>query len=348
MHRSNPMSLTARRAARLIAQHTRSIDETGPLSPLVSVCVLTYNHAKFIRQALDSVLMQQTNFPYEVVIGEDCSTDGTREIVLEYQARYPDRIRVLLSTINLGHYTGNGRINLLRNFKACRGTYIAMLEGDDYWTDPLKLQKQMAFLEEHNEYVGCFHDTLIADEDGSSPQLWREYAMVDYQLSDTISTESLCHTSAFVYRSSALLSLPPWFRGVISGDMAMFFLVAMRGALRRIPEVMSVYRKHAGGVTAKQSFLGLSYDARRMYMQLCFKRHLRGREDAKSREVIAHHACGVAQGPKSMRQRLRRVWAAHRVEPRLLLHPPAVAMFARVVVQNRTGPERVARRLGPN
>jgi len=114
--------------------------------PLVSVHMLTYNQAPYIGQAIGGVLQQKRNFPFELVIGEDCSTDGTREIVLEYQKKYPDIIRVIKSDKNVG-----GTKNNYRTMKACRGKYIAFCEGDDYWHNPNKLQKQVDYMESHLE-----------------------------------------------------------------------------------------------------------------------------------------------------------------------------------------------------
>ncbi len=114
--------------------------------PLVSVKMITYNHAPFIAQAIEGVLQQKTNFPFELVIGEDCSTDGTREIVHEYQTKYPGIIRVITSDKNVGMKT-----NGLRTLKACRGKYIAFCEGDDYWQSPHKLQKQVDYLEDNRD-----------------------------------------------------------------------------------------------------------------------------------------------------------------------------------------------------
>lgn len=119
--------------------------------PLVSVCMITYNHEPYIAQAIESVLMQQTDFPVELVIGEDCSTDNTRAIVCDYRERYPRRIHLLLPEYNLGMFP-----NFVATLQACDGRYIALLEGDDYWTDPFKLQKQVDFLEVHPEY-GLVH-----------------------------------------------------------------------------------------------------------------------------------------------------------------------------------------------
>jgi glycosyltransferase involved in cell wall biosynthesis len=111
-------------------------------APLVSVSMITYNHAAYIAQAIEGVLQQQTKFHFELIIGEDCSTDGTREIVFDYQKKYPDIIRVITSDTNVGM-----KKNGLRTLKACRGKYIAFCEGDDYFHHPRKLQKQADYLE---------------------------------------------------------------------------------------------------------------------------------------------------------------------------------------------------------
>lgn len=119
--------------------------------PLVSVCIVTYNHELYINKAIEGVLQQRIAFPYEIVIGEDCSTDGTREIVFSYQKRYPDIIRVITSDNNVGMFN-----NGTRTERACRGKYIAWCEGDDYWHHPLKLQMQVDYLEAHPD-VGFIH-----------------------------------------------------------------------------------------------------------------------------------------------------------------------------------------------
>ena len=119
---------------------------------LVSVCMITYNHEEFICEAIEGVLMQKTNFPIELIIGEDCSTDNTRKIVLEYAEKHPDIICPLLPESNLGMMK-----NFIQTMEAARGKYIALCEGDDYWTDPYKLQKQVDFLEANEEYTVCSH-----------------------------------------------------------------------------------------------------------------------------------------------------------------------------------------------
>ena len=130
-------------------------------SKKVSVFMITYNHEKYIAEAIDSVLMQKTDFDFDIVIGEDCSTDATRRIVLEYSRKYPDKIKLLLHNVNVGFIS-----NLMYVLEACTGKYIAMCEGDDYWTDPFKLQKQVDFLEANKEYVLATHGYRMV-RDGS-------------------------------------------------------------------------------------------------------------------------------------------------------------------------------------
>jgi Glycosyltransferases involved in cell wall biogenesis len=116
--------------------------------PLVSVMMVTFNHSRYIRKAIESVVSQVTTFPFELIIGEDCSTDGTREIALEYQRRFPGVVRIISSEKNVGIHK-----NVLRTQWASRGEFVAYCEGDDFWHNPAKLQKQVGFLKDHAEYV---------------------------------------------------------------------------------------------------------------------------------------------------------------------------------------------------
>ena len=131
-------------------------------TPLVSICCITYNHASFIRKCLDGFLMQQTTFPIEILIHDDCSTDGTTEIIREYEAKYPDLIFPLYEEENQYQQGKAAEIDFY-NYRRARGKYIAYCEGDDYWTDPLKLQKQVDFMEANPEYSVCFHDFQVYD-----------------------------------------------------------------------------------------------------------------------------------------------------------------------------------------
>jgi glycosyltransferase involved in cell wall biosynthesis len=222
-------------------------------SPLVSINVVTYNHEKYIEQCLDSILNQKTDFKFEIILGEDDSTDNTRAICKEYAHQYPNKIRLFLrSRKDVIYINGNptGRFNFMENLKAAKGKYIALCEGDDYWTDPLKLQKQVDVLESHSSYSGSFHDTLTINQSEEKPifKPWRVYDKNIFNLEDTISSVALFHTSSFVFRKS-FLEIPEWFTKVQSADMALFSIISNKGPLYRIDESMSVYRKNEGGIT---------------------------------------------------------------------------------------------------
>lgn len=136
------------------------------ITPLVSIHSLVYNHKDYVARAIDSFLMQETDFDFEIVIGEDCSTDGSREIVFEYATKYPDLIRVITTDKNVG-MSANARRTIL----AAKGKYIAFCEGDDYWIDPLKLQKQVDFLEANPDF-GMVHSDL--HEYNTVKKSWRK------------------------------------------------------------------------------------------------------------------------------------------------------------------------------
>ena len=129
---------------------------------MVSVIVPTYNHERYIRQALDSVIGQQVNFSMEILIGDDASTDNTLKIITEYKSKYPDTVYVIANKTNLG--ASKNSYNLVKH---AAGKYIATLEGDDFWIDQHKLQTQVDFLEKHPQYIGCTHKFLLVDENGA-------------------------------------------------------------------------------------------------------------------------------------------------------------------------------------
>jgi glycosyltransferase involved in cell wall biosynthesis len=168
----------------------------GP-EPHASILMLTYNHAPYIRDAIEGVLSQETEFAFELVIGEDCSTDGTRSIVTCYQERYPDRIRVVASEHNVGMHA-----NLRRTRLACRGSFVAFCEGDDYWQDRTKLQRQVDFLAKNPEYglVHCNYDSydvckqqLCRDVIRSACRFQDDHAYLEILLSKrTILTLTVC------------------------------------------------------------------------------------------------------------------------------------------------------------
>ncbi len=214
---------------------------------IISICCITYNHEKYIRQTLDSFLMQKTNFEFEIVIHDDASTDNTANIIKEYEAKYPNIFNALYQIENQrSKYSGG--MNPRFNYPRAKGKYIALCEGDDYWTDPYKLQKQVDFLEANQEYTGAYTDTLELKE--GKLNLWRENLKPSMKLYDVINISSPFHTSSFLFRKEAInLGDFAKFVSMPSGDMVLFALVASKGALAKVKCEPTVYRKHEGGVT---------------------------------------------------------------------------------------------------
>lgn len=209
----------------------------------VSVAMITYNHERFIAKALDSILMQRTDVDYEIVVGEDCSTDNTREILVSYQKRHPEKFKLLLHEKNLGAY-----LNAKQTFEACTGEYIAILDGDDYWTCPDKMQKQVDFLDSHPDFAICFNDSLIVYEDQSrEPTSYRPHQKKRSTIEDIL-LDNYIPTSSVMYRRGLYGELPEWFSTLRIGDWPLHVLNALHGDIGYLDETMSVYLVHGGGV----------------------------------------------------------------------------------------------------
>lgn len=207
----------------------------------VSVWMSAYNHEKYISHCLDSVLNQKTNFEFEIVLGEDCSTDRTREIVLDYNKRYPGRFSLYLPEKNIGMMEMD-----IATGKLCRGEYIALLNGDDLWTDENKLQVQSDFLDSNPDTVMCYHKARVEnDTDGSS------FDTVYPESGEELSTEYLLlgynpvMTPTVMIRN--VLKIPDWFAEMPYGDMPLYLLLSKKGRIRYIDRLMSVYRIHSEG-----------------------------------------------------------------------------------------------------
>jgi len=216
----------------------------------VSVLVMTYNHAAFVAQALESVLMQQVNFAYEVLISEDCSTDGTREIVLDFQKRHPDKIRLLLSKQNL-----HSNEIVVRGIETARGRYIALLDGDDYWTSPHKLQKQADFLDAHPECAFCFHNATVIHEDGSKPpRNWTPATQKEFSSLEDIWLGNFIATCSTMFRRGLFGRVPDWYDAFFPiTDWPLHILNAEHGTIGYLNEIMGVYRYHRGGLYSAYS-----------------------------------------------------------------------------------------------
>jgi glycosyltransferase involved in cell wall biosynthesis len=212
------------------------------MQPKVSVRMVTYNHERFIGEAIDSVLCQNVNFSYEIVIGEDCSSDNTRLIVQEYQRRHPDVIRLLLNERTIG-----SRHNTHHTRQACRGEYIAFLDGDDYWTSPDKLQKQADILDQNPQLTICFHKAQIVFEDGRKGNTHPMQPLKPILTLEDILSENLMPSCSMMFRSHIFESIPKEFALVPFGDWPIQVCCLIHGKAGYIDEVMGVYRFHAGG-----------------------------------------------------------------------------------------------------
>lgn len=188
----------------------------------------TYNHEKFIAKAIDSALVQEVNFPYEIVIGEDCSTDNTRNIVIDYKNKYPDKIRLLLHQENIGM-----RKNFMQLLKSCSGRYIAELEGDDYWTSSQKLQKQVDFLDDNPEFSICFHPVRMCyDEATEEKRDIFPLNMKDVSTLEDLFEYNFIPTCSVMYRNNLINEFPDWLYKLKMGDWSLHILNYQYGNIK--------------------------------------------------------------------------------------------------------------------
>jgi glycosyltransferase involved in cell wall biosynthesis len=224
-------------------------------NPLLSISCLTFNHVFFIKKCLDSFLMQKTTFPIEVIIHDDCSNDGTREIIEEYSRKYPDIIFPIFQTEN--QYSRGVRGFMARfNFPRCRGKYIALCEGDDYWTDPYKLQKQVDFLESNTDYSLCFHDAVYSYTDTTKKKFSEKYPFLneknDFTRQDLLERQWFIPTASMLFRNFG--KVPDFFFKINAGDYNLQLYLSKTGKFHYISDTMSVYRITGKGLgTANQN-----------------------------------------------------------------------------------------------
>jgi glycosyltransferase involved in cell wall biosynthesis len=211
----------------------------------VSVLVVTYNHARFVRQALDSAIAQRLPQPFEVLVSEDCSTDGTREIVQEYAKRHPHLVRLLLSERNL-----HSNEVVARGVCAARGRYVAVLDGDDYWTSDDKLGAQVAFLDVRPDVTICFHNVQVVDEHSQTTgRLWNAPGQPEVSGLHELLRGNFIATSSVVYRRAAVSEIPAWYGGFFPvTDWPLHVLYAREGRIGYLDRTLGAYRLHGGGL----------------------------------------------------------------------------------------------------
>ena len=217
---------------------------------MVSVLCTAYNHEQYLREALDSMVGQETDFAYEILISDDVSTDSTPDIIREYAAKYPDKVRPFLLTENL--YSQGRDVYYEVFFPNVRGKYTAFCEGDDCWTDPTKLQRQVDFLEAHPDYTACVHNTELLKCEGAraDDNLVARDADCDMEFSDILPGMSHAwHTSSLMGRSDLLADPPDFYYIAVDagfGDFPYALWLRLNGKIRFPARFMSRYRLSSG------------------------------------------------------------------------------------------------------
>lgn len=286
-------------ARELFSRHIREISSPQLCKkPCVSVFMCTFNHASFVAQAIESVLMQKISFTIELIIIDDASTDGTREILIDYQQRYPEIIRLMLADKNLWNaLPGMLALTPMAALEVVRGEFVCELDGDDHWTDPHKLTKQLVTFDQYPQITLCFHPTMVIQANGEVSRPLRAEQKVATQakdrprqiecmtLADDIRQVTLTdllrrrllfngiyfHSSSLMFRAKVLRHLPFWVWTVLSRDYALIILSALGGPCLFLPETMSAYRIHAAGEASLGGRqLDPARDMHRFRVQLAF------------------------------------------------------------------------------
>ena len=228
------------------------VEEVNRGSLMVTIRCLTYNHEPYIRQCLEGFVIQKTSFRFEAIVHDDASTDGTATIIREYAERYPDIIKPIYETENQ-YSKHDGSIRRIMDAHT-HGKYVAICEGDEYWTDPYKLQKQVDFLESHPDYVMCSHrfDQYYEEECRFEKEQDESFQGADYDLKNLIGGKWLTQTLTVLYRRSAL-DLQHYESYGMSMDIILFYALLKEGKGYCFPDVMGVYRYHKGGVWSEVS-----------------------------------------------------------------------------------------------
>ncbi len=217
------------------------------MKPLLTVCLLTYNHSKFIDKAIEGVLTQKVNFLFEIVIADDYSTDGARDILQNYKAKYPDKIKLILQQKNVGAVQ-----NWIDLITYPTTKYIAYFEGDDYWIDEHKLQKQVDFLESNEDYSICYTNGYFIKENENFELVETNIVNNKNKPSNTINQTELLSkncvlTLTVVFRNNNI-NIPNWIRKVLLVDWSFFILLSLNGKIMYLKDITAIYRMHNNGI----------------------------------------------------------------------------------------------------
>jgi len=226
--------------------------------PMVSVCVQTYQHKKYIKKCLNSILEQKTNFDFEILLGEDHSKDGTREICEDYAQRFPEKIRLFLHHREnqikiMGEPTSN--FNAFYNFFSAKGKFIAFCEGDDFWTDPLKLQKQVDFLKINPEFIFTYHSLDSVDENNQAITGLEDFTQPELDISSEDLLKGVYHPLLLsICFRNVLEGIPKEMTQVLNVDTFLLSLLGHYGKAKFLRDVKPAkYRKHQGGIWSSRN-----------------------------------------------------------------------------------------------
>ena len=220
------------------------------MNPKVSVCLITYNHEKFISQALSGAINQITDFDYEIVVGDDCSKDATGKIVQEFEAKYPNKIKYFRHPENVGMIG-----NWIHTIQSCKGEYIAILEGDDFWTDSNKLAVQVSLLEKHPEFSMCFHKVGFDVENKINQNdnyLDQDLNKSVFTIADVIKNKWFIGSCSIMVPNNYWKTFPKKMHTLKAIDVIVQLMASSHGDIGYIDKEMSVYRIHSSGISQQQ------------------------------------------------------------------------------------------------
>ncbi|MCB9042756.1 MAG: glycosyltransferase [Chitinophagales bacterium] len=222
------------------------------MTPIISICITAYNHEKFIAQAINSIISQQTTYSYEIIIGVDPSNDNTLEICTKYQLKHPDIIKILINSNKDKIYLygkASGRFNFLNNLTQAKGKYIALLDGDDFWIDNNKIQTQLDFLEKNEHYVVCWHQANKINSEGKYISTFPDKTrMQSEKIMSNLYVSNFIPTGSTVFRNGLLDFSTSWFKYTPYIDWSMHIMLLNLGKGHFFDIPMSAYRIHEGGI----------------------------------------------------------------------------------------------------
>lgn len=255
----------------------------------LSIYITTYNHERYIGEALDSILMQKTKYDYEIIIGDDASTDNTPNIIMQYKRKYPDLIHVILREKNMGGKGANNGYDLI---KRCQGKFIIALEGDDFWIDDSKLEKQISFLENNLEYIGVAHNCVVVDENSiPNGETYPECKDEIYTLRHFASNILPGQLTTIMYRNiykmdqidSSLIE-----KGILPIDRLIYFMLASHGTIFCMQTKMSAYRHITqGGSSFSANYIWQYKEVKKWNLLLVeYAKHIKNKEAVKYSELL--------------------------------------------------------------